>query len=124
MNDRLRFYEKDVFRFVAALSVVLFHYTYYSYTVDKSLLSFSSVGAYSKYGYLGVDLFLMINGFAILLTALNKDTVGFTTSRVTRFFPASWASLLYHPQIHGAENFDSSEEAVKIGSILHPSKIV
>lgn len=94
MSDKLRFYEIDLFRFLAALSVVLFHYTFRGYAADdKSILSFPELGAIFKYGYLGVDLFFMISGFVILMTALNKDAVGFTISRITRLYPAFWVGV-------------------------------
>jgi peptidoglycan/LPS O-acetylase OafA/YrhL len=94
MSDKLRFYEIDLFRFVAALSVVLFHYTFRGHAQgEKSILSFPELGTIFKYGYLGVDLFFMISGFVILLTALNRDVAGFTISRITRLYPTFWACV-------------------------------
>ncbi len=94
MSDKLRFYEIDLFRFLAALSVVLFHYTFRGYAQgEKSVLAFPELGTIFKYGYLGVDLFFMISGFVILLTALNRDVAGFTISRITRLYPTFWACV-------------------------------
>jgi peptidoglycan/LPS O-acetylase OafA/YrhL len=86
-----RYYELDLFRFIAALSVVLFHYTFRGFASEQlSIIDYPTLGSFFKYGYLGVDLFFMISGFVILLTALNKDFKGFVISRVVRLYPAFW----------------------------------
>lgn len=89
-----RLYEIDLFRFLAALSVVLYHYTFRAYAAhDMSSMSFQQLGSFFRYGYLGVNLFFMISGFVILLTALNKDLIGFAISRIVRLYPTFWASV-------------------------------
>ena len=89
-----RFYEIDLLRFLAALSVVLFHYTFRGFAADDmSPLEFPHLAHVFKYGALGVDLFFIISGFVILLTALNRDAVSFTISRMTRIYPAYWFSV-------------------------------
>lgn len=89
-----RYYELDLFRFLAALSVVLFHYTFRGFASEQlSIIDYSALGSFFKYGYLGVDLFFMISGFVILLTALNKDFKGFLVSRIIRLYPAFWAAV-------------------------------
>ena len=93
-SGKARFYEIDLFRFLAALSVVFYHYTFRGHAADNfSLLSFPSLAIFFKYGYLGVNLFFMISGFVILLTALNRDLPGFVISRITRLYPAFWISV-------------------------------
>ncbi len=60
----LRFYEIDLLRFLAALSVVLYHYTYRGYMADHySPVPFVGIGRFTKYGYLGVELFFLISGY-------------------------------------------------------------
>jgi peptidoglycan/LPS O-acetylase OafA/YrhL len=89
-----RFYEIDLLRFLAALSVVLFHYTFRGYAADDmSPLEFPYLGHFFKYGSLGVDLFFIISGFVILLTAYNRDAISFTISRMIRIYPAYWFSV-------------------------------
>jgi len=86
-----RYYEIDLLRFLAALSVVLYHYTFRGFAADDmSPLAFPELGAVFRYSYLGVNLFFIISGFVILLTALNRDARGFVESRVIRLFPAYW----------------------------------
>ena len=60
-----RLYQIDLFRFIAALMVVLFHYTFRGFIANSSILEFPVLGSLFKYGYLGVDLFFMISGFVI-----------------------------------------------------------
>ena len=55
-----RVYQIDLFRFLAALAVVLYHYLYrgWASTSDNKInIEFTEVGSYFKYGYLGVDFF-------------------------------------------------------------------
>lgn len=89
-----RIYQIDLFRFIAAMSVVLYHYLYRGYAADDfSLLDFSEIGEYFKYGYLGVDLFFIISGFVIALSIKHNSLVKFVISRFTRLYPAYWLSL-------------------------------
>ncbi|MDH5179927.1 MAG: acyltransferase [Gammaproteobacteria bacterium] len=89
-----RFHEIDLLRFLAAFAVLLFHYTWRGWSADNmSDVSFTGLGEFFKYGYLGVHLFFIISGFVILMTAMNKDLTGFTISRITRLFPAYWFAV-------------------------------
>ncbi|MDD5250387.1 MAG: hypothetical protein PHY45_15495, partial [Rhodocyclaceae bacterium] len=50
--------EIDLLRFVAALSVVFFHYSFRGYAADAmSVMPYPLLAPFSKYGYLGVELF-------------------------------------------------------------------
>lgn len=94
MVDKIRFYELDLFRFVAAVAVMMFHYTFRGYAADNmSILEFPFLANIFKYGYLGVDLFFMISGFVILLTASKNTSIHFAISRITRLYPAFWAAV-------------------------------
>src|SRR5436190_1602313 len=57
--------------------------------VDKLCLFLSLF----KYGYLGVELFFIVSGFVILLTALNRSAREFVVSRGTRLYPAFWTCV-------------------------------
>ncbi|GMA87194.1 hypothetical protein GCM10025868_24440 [Angustibacter aerolatus] len=86
----------DGLRFVAALAVVLYHFTgirsTHWGTTDPT--PFGPLSAVTRYGFLGVPLFFFISGFVILMTAWGRDVPHFAASRVGRLFPAYWAGVL------------------------------
>jgi peptidoglycan/LPS O-acetylase OafA/YrhL len=88
-----RFHELDILRFLAALAVVFFHYTFLNATEYTELPTYPVLSEIFKYGYLGVELFFIISGFVILLTASKKDWRGFIISRVARLYPAFWIAV-------------------------------
>ena len=84
--------EIDLLRFVAALAVVFYHYSFRGHAADAmSVMSYPILAPASKYGYLGVELFFMISGFVILMTAANGSLRRFAISRIVRLYPAFWA---------------------------------
>jgi peptidoglycan/LPS O-acetylase OafA/YrhL len=84
--------EIDLLRFFAALSVVFFHYSFRGYAADAmSVMPYPLLAPFSKYGYLGVELFFIISGFVILMTAASGSLRRFFVSRVVRLYPAFWA---------------------------------
>jgi len=86
-----RYYELDLLRFIAAFAVVLFHYAFRGQAADElSALPFLWLAPIAKYGYLGVDLFFLISGFVILMTAASGSKSHFVVSRVVRLYPAFW----------------------------------
>ena len=54
-------------------------------------MSYPWITPVAKYGYLGVQLFFMISGFVIFMTAANANLRSFATSRIVRLYPAFWA---------------------------------
>lgn len=87
MNSDRRLYELDVLRGLAALGVVLFHYTRELNNDNPYWFKFLS-------GYYGVELFFMISGFVIFMT-LEKVNNGldFIISRFSRLYPSYWMSI-------------------------------
>ncbi len=91
MSPSKRFYEIDLLRFLAAFSVVLFHYTFRGAAAGGlTELSYPWLAPVTKYGYLGVDLFFLISGFVILMTASSGSNRQFLISRIVRLYPAFW----------------------------------
>lgn len=85
-----RILELDALRGLAAVAVVLFHYT----TRYDQLFGHSETLAFSApAGHYGVDLFFMLSGFVILMTL--ERTAGwlkFAWGRFSRLYPAYWAA--------------------------------
>ena len=90
----MRLLELDLFRFIAAMGVVLFHYVAW-YVVNKPADSAVLEGAYhvAKYGFLGVPLFFMISGFVILASAFNRNNIQFGVARFVRLYPIYWVCV-------------------------------
>lgn len=89
---RTRVNEIDLLRFLAALSVVFYHYTFRGHAGGFSVMSYPLLAPAAKYGYLGVELFFMISGFVVLMTAAASARLrDFCVSRIVRLYPAFWA---------------------------------
>ena len=92
MGDARRIQGLDVLRGIAAVCVVIYHYTsnfqrVYGHT-SPPLFSF-------HYGALGVLLFFLISGFVIFMTLEKTQRPrNFVRSRFSRLYPAYWAALL------------------------------
>jgi peptidoglycan/LPS O-acetylase OafA/YrhL len=84
----------DALRFVAALSVVAFHFTGINPAWEgRAPSSVDPVGRWAAYGAMGVPLFFVISGFVVLMTAWGRDVPHFVASRVGRLYPAYWAAV-------------------------------
>tara|TARA_R110002051_G_scaffold64139_1_gene116754 strand:+ start:33738 stop:34832 length:1095 start_codon:yes stop_codon:yes gene_type:complete len=91
-----RIYQLDLFRFLAALSVVFYHYFFRGQAADNlSGLHFYEFGTYFKYGNLGVDLFFIISGFVIAMSISDLSISNFVISRIVRLYPAYWFGVLF-----------------------------
>jgi peptidoglycan/LPS O-acetylase OafA/YrhL len=86
-----RLHELDALRGLAAVAVMLFHYT----TRLSELYNMGAKPLFSfDHLYFGVNLFFIISGYVIFMT-LNKTKrpMDFVMSRFSRLFPAFWAAL-------------------------------
>lgn len=86
----------DGLRLVAALAVLGYHYTGIDldYWGVPSQVMFPGLSDLTKYGYLGVELFFIISGFVILMTAYDRSVQSFVASRISRLFPAYWVAII------------------------------
>lgn len=90
-----RVYQLDLFRFIAALAVVLYHYTYRLYYKSPSVsYQFEEIESISKYGFMGVDFFFIISGFVIFLSVKHGSLKQFLGSRISRLYPAYWLAVI------------------------------
>jgi peptidoglycan/LPS O-acetylase OafA/YrhL len=88
-----RLYEVDLLRIIAALSVVLYHYTFSGYLGGHSPVEYPALSPVTRYGYLGVDMFFVISGFVVLLSAWGRRPSDFVISRIVRLYPAFWVAV-------------------------------
>jgi peptidoglycan/LPS O-acetylase OafA/YrhL len=93
---RPRLYAIDGLRFLAALGVVLYHFTARWSQVwgDDPGHVFPEIGPVVIYGALGPELFFVISGFAILMTAWGRDVPHVIASRLARLYPSYWIALI------------------------------
>lgn len=93
----------DGLRFLAAASVVLYHLTArLNPGIDgRPADTFGTLSTFSAWGSVGAQVFFVISGFVILLTAWKSDLPRFAASRVSRLFPAYWVSVLINAAIIG-----------------------
>jgi peptidoglycan/LPS O-acetylase OafA/YrhL len=87
VKEKVRLTELDLLRFLAALSVVLYHRIWTDPAFPQWLTNVTQMG------YLGVHLFFMISGFVILWTAMGRTPWQFLASRISRLYPAFLAGL-------------------------------
>lgn len=92
--SKKRIYTIDLLRFIASISVVLYHLFFRGWAADNmSDVSFENIGYVFRYGYLGVDLFFILSGFVISHSIDNKSISGFVISRISRLYPIYWLSV-------------------------------
>ncbi|HEU0239328.1 MAG TPA: acyltransferase [Micromonosporaceae bacterium] len=95
-RPRQRLEVLDGVRFLAAAYVVVFHFS----AGDRgswhapSRTLFAPLFSIASYGWLGVELFFMISGFVICLSAWGKTFEQFAVSRFIRLYPAYWFGIL------------------------------
>jgi peptidoglycan/LPS O-acetylase OafA/YrhL len=88
-----RLIELDSLRGMAALVVVLFHFTTF-HEKDVGFAGRPSLDFW--WGDNGVEVFFVISGFVIFMTLDNtKRGLDFVVSRFSRLYPAYWAAILF-----------------------------
>ncbi|MFD7386713.1 acyltransferase family protein [Streptomyces anulatus] len=94
-----RLYALDALRVVAALAVLAFHFA----GIDKASGVnwgenprdlFPWLFPFAKYGSYGVQLFFIVSGFVICLSAWGRTPGQFVRARFLRLFPAYWFSVI------------------------------
>ncbi|PFG44044.1 peptidoglycan/LPS O-acetylase OafA/YrhL [Isoptericola jiangsuensis] len=88
----------DLLRFGAAAAVLVYHFTatptashYWGQDVPTL---FGGLNEVTRYGWLAVEAFFVISGFAILWSTQGRGVAQFVGSRVGRLYPALWACVL------------------------------
>lgn len=92
-SSRIRLYELDLMRFLAALAVLFYHFTFASNRMMGT--PYFGLEKITRYGFLGVDVFFMISGYVVLMSSMYKKPKYFVISRITRLYPAYWICCLF-----------------------------
>ncbi|MFF8258651.1 acyltransferase family protein [Streptomyces virginiae] len=86
----------DAVRVLAALSVLFYHYAALDSAWGEPAEGvFPSAHALAVYGWLGVEIFFLVSGFVICMSAWGRTVGDFAVSRVSRLFPAYWAAVVF-----------------------------
>ncbi len=93
----------DPLRFGAALSVAVFHLTFWSWAWSSVFgvapgfehyvaadLQFPSAAPFTWFGWVGVEIFFVISGFVIANSASRASATEFLFGRALRLYPAVW----------------------------------
>ncbi|MEV5599366.1 acyltransferase [Streptomyces sp. NPDC052496] len=105
----------DGLRLLAALMVLAYHYITLRDGWGDDPHAFSPVVYHlSEYGWLGVEVFFLISGFVICMSAWGRSLGDFVTSRVSRLYPAYWVAVLLTaavltvwPNVRSADNWET-----------------
>lgn len=85
----------DLFRFLAAFVVVMYHYTFRGLHGHMILGETSTIfNDVFQYGYLGVSFFFMISGFVIPMSLKTSSVKKFLWARFLRLYPQYWVAVL------------------------------
>ena len=99
----------ELLRFLAAFAVLGFHFGFRGYAAHNLQdLAFPELGGFSKYGYMGVELFFMISGYVIPWSIRGRSVTEFALARAIRLYPTYWlcaALLLFVPPFLGDWRF-------------------
>lgn len=92
--DKKRITEIDALRGIAAVIVVIYHYTYHYNERFIHIKSDYNTSLF-EWGHYGVQLFFIISGFVIFMSVTRGKSAGdFLIKRVFRLYPAYIAAIL------------------------------
>ena len=117
----------DGLRFLAAVGVVLYHYTarWHRAWDEPPGDRFPVLGQVTSYFALAPELFFVISGFVILWTAWGRSVPAVIASRLARIFPAYWAALALTSVLllavwRGSKQITWQEVAVNVTLLQEP----
>lgn len=77
----------DLLRFFAGVVVLIAHFAFSSHAAGRTGLHSSLLAPGIKYAYLVVDVFLILSGYFVLMTAQGRTWKPFLIARVARIWP-------------------------------------
>jgi peptidoglycan/LPS O-acetylase OafA/YrhL len=92
--EKKHLYSIDLLRFIATLVIMVAHFTYsYSQAIAAFSVSYAW-GRPLRYAYMVVDIFFIISGYVITMTAWQKTPSQFMLGRIVRLYPTYWISCI------------------------------
>jgi peptidoglycan/LPS O-acetylase OafA/YrhL len=88
-SDRQTYIGLDVVRFLAALTVTVYHLAFLWWLPPGPLHGVFPVNPV-RFGYVGVPVFFVLSGFIIAASALGRTARDFLRGRALRLYPAAW----------------------------------
>ncbi|MGW0753665.1 acyltransferase family protein [Streptomyces sp. NPDC002587] len=86
----------DGVRILAALAVAFYHYVVLESAWGEPTDDvFPVARGFAVYGWLGVEIFFLVSGFVICMSAWGRTVGDFAVSRVSRLFPAYWVGIAF-----------------------------
>lgn len=87
----------DAVRFLAAVLVMFFHYGFWvgfktttsAHLISQGVVSYPELFEWTRFGWIGVQIFFVISGFVIAYSAEKATAYKFLVARVVRLFPAA-----------------------------------
>jgi peptidoglycan/LPS O-acetylase OafA/YrhL len=115
-----RLIELDALRGLAALSVLIYHYTsvYPRLVVARTLDFVPQIHV----GYFGVEVFFMISGFVIFYTVSRAPALlDFAVARASRLYPPYWAAVALAALIHILNH--GPDHALPVRAVLNATMV-
>ncbi len=117
----------DLMRFVAACAVMAYHFGFHGGVTGKYLDDYSeAIGHYTRYGYLGVDVFFVISGFVIAWSAQGSTSGRFVWNRWLRVYPTYIFAMLVTSLVvvvAGDHHFTVSARQVAAHLLVDPRRL-
>lgn len=105
-----RFEALDALRGVAAILVVIYHYTVRYFELYPQTYNFSN---FMEFGKLGVNMFFIISGYVIFMTLLKiEKPIDFLVTRFIRLYPIFWVAVIFTFAIVYSFNLENREVSI------------
>jgi peptidoglycan/LPS O-acetylase OafA/YrhL len=108
----------DFLRVIAALGVLLAHWTWSPEWVQVNFQRsptevFGVLTQLARYGYLGVPIFFMISGAVVIRSAINKTPSEFLKARAMRILPLYYLAILISAGFKSIDGVEPIKSVIK-----------